>query len=56
MPVVTLDEIVGMLREGRTPKQVAAFLGITERAIRNRFDIVTVCLMIFSKVVYRPTV
>ena len=38
MPVVTLDEIVGMLREGRTPKQVEAFLGITERAIRNRFD------------------
>ena len=38
MLVVTLDEIVGMLREGRTPKQVAVSLGITERAIRNRFD------------------
>lgn len=38
MPVTTLDEIVGMLREGRTPKQVAASLGITERAIQNRFD------------------
>lgn len=38
VPVVTLDEIVGMLREGRTPKQVAVSLGITERAIRNRFD------------------
>ena len=38
MPVTTLDEIVGMLRKGRTPKQVAASLGITERAIQNRFD------------------
>ena len=38
MPAVTLDDIVVMLREGRTPKQVAASLGITERAIQNRFD------------------
>ena len=38
MPAVTLDEIVVMLREGRTPRQVAASLGVSERAVQNRFD------------------
>ena len=38
MPVVTLDEIVDRIRGGTAPKTLASELGITERAIRNRFE------------------
>lgn len=36
--ITTLDEILELIRGGRTPKDVAGGLGITERAIRNRFQ------------------